>query len=245
VAAGHVEISPIETWMRREKGGRRTIPWLRDAVRDRVLTDAEIARLWSASETVSPLVRAFVRVLLLTACRSSEITGLAWREVQREPAGDGPERCLALMLPATRTKNRHAHRVPLAELAQAELDALLHECHAATLRTTPASILDFPGMASRVAGVCRSLRKAAGFDNWSWHDMRRSAATAMARLGCPREHVEAALNHITDRGGLIGIYQRYNFENEGAQALLRWQTHVAALVSPSSVAPVVPIRRPR
>jgi hypothetical protein len=51
----------------------------------------------------------------------------------------------------------------------------------------------------------------------------------MARIGCPREHVEAALNHISSRGGLTGIYQRYDYDREAAQALLRWQAHVAAL----------------
>jgi hypothetical protein len=55
----------------------------------------------------------------------------------------------------------------------------------------------------------------------------------MARMGCPREHVEAALNHISARGGLIGIYQRHEFETEAARALLLWQGHVAALVADS------------
>jgi hypothetical protein len=77
------------------------------------------------------------------------------------------------------------------------------------------------------------------FDNWTWHDLRRSAATGMARLGCPREHVEAALNHISARGGLVGIYQRHTFDMEAAGALLRWQSHVATLVGRSGGANVV------
>lgn len=78
-------------------------------------------------------------------------------------------------------------------------------------------------------------------DGWSWHDCRRTAATAMARLGCARETVEAALNHITARGGLVGIYQQYDFEIEGAPALLCWQAHVEALVE--DLTKVLPSRR--
>lgn len=170
-------------------------------------------------------MRAFTRVLLLTTCRSSEITGVAWREVQRESAGNGSERCTALTLSALRTKNRRTHHVPLGELAEAELNALSRALNG------PETGLVFPGMASRVAGVCRTLRKSVGFDDWTWHDLRRSAATAMARLDCPREHVEAALNHISDRGGLIGIYKRHDFQSKGGMALLRWQAHVAALIT--------------
>jgi len=93
-----------------------------------------------------------------------------------------------------------------------------------------ATDLVFPGIASRVAAICRSLRRQTAILDWSWHDLRRSAATGMARLGCPREHVEAALNHISARGGLVGIYQRHTFDSEAASALLRWQAHIATLV---------------
>jgi integrase len=134
----------------------------------------------------------------------------------------GAERFTALVLAPARTKNRRGHRVPLATAAAAELQALAPPGDA----WSPATGLVFPGIASRTAGLCRALRQAAGIDDWTWHDLRRTAATAMARLGCPREHVEAALNHISPRGGLTGIYQRYHFDQEAARALLRWQAAV-------------------
>ena len=45
VALGHIEASPVETWIRKEKGGRRTIPWMRDGIRERVLTGGELAKI--------------------------------------------------------------------------------------------------------------------------------------------------------------------------------------------------------
>ena len=168
-----------------------------------------------------------------------ELAGLAWREIAIEPDAAGGDTFVSLTLPPTRTKNRRPHRVPLGELAGAALAEL------AAARAAPAAAagLVFPGISSRTAAVCRTLRRRASIKGWSWHDCRRTAATTMARLGCPREAVEAALNHISARGGLIGIYQRYNFEEVAGQALLRWQAHVASLIGAGGAVVTLRIRK--
>lgn len=226
IAVGHIETSVVDQWLVREKGGRRSIPWLRDGIRERVLSDTELAKLWTASASLDAAGRVFMRLLLLTACRSGEITGLAWHEVERDVDDCGTERFTALVLPAAKTKNRRGHRVPLTTTAASELAVLAPSGQG----QPPAAALVFPGIGSRTAGICRALRKGSGVRDWSWHDLRRTAATTMARIGCPREHVEAALNHISTRGGLTGIYQRYDYDQEAAQALTRWQVHVRSLV---------------
>ena len=48
------------------------------------LSDDELKRVWAAAESLDPMARAFARLTLLTACRSSEITGLSWSEIQTE-----------------------------------------------------------------------------------------------------------------------------------------------------------------
>jgi integrase len=216
----------MDVWLRREKAGRRSIPWMRDGIRERVLTDGELAKLWDAAASLDTAARVFTRLLVLTACRSGEIAGLSWREVERATGCNGQLSAAALILPPTRTKNGRGHRVPVASLAADELQALAED----TNHQDRFAGLVFPGIPSRTAAICRALRTRVGIDDWTWHDIRRTAATGMARLGCPREHVEAALNHISARGGLVGIYQRHTFDTEAAAALLRWQTHVATLV---------------
>jgi integrase len=188
VALGHVEANPIDVWLRRERGGRRTIPWMRDGIRERVLTDAELVRLWDAAASLDPAARGFTRLMMLTACRSGEISGLAWREIERDVGTDGRASPSALLLPQTRTKNGRAHRVPLGVLAALEVRSLGNESDASGAR------LVFPRIPTRTAAICRVLRQRVGATDWTWHDLRRTAATGMARLGCPREHVEAALN---------------------------------------------------
>jgi len=195
-SAGHLAASPVDEWFRREKGGRCSIPWMRDGTRERVLSDDELKRVWAAAESLDPTARAFARLTLLRACRFSEMTGLSWSEIQTEVSGGGTKHFAALLLPPGRTKNRRSHRVPLSALAAAELAA--HDPSGDT--SAHVTGLVFAGVASRTAAICRALRKAAAVDDWSWHDFRQTAATTMARLGCPREHVEAALNHISARG---------------------------------------------
>ncbi len=54
---------------------------------------------------------------------------------------------------------------------------------------------------------------------WRWHDLRRTARTGMTRLGVPREHAEAAVNHISARSALERTYDRYDYGPEIIAAL--------------------------
>jgi hypothetical protein len=58
----------------------------------------------------------------------------------------------------------------------------------------------------------------------------------MTRLGVPRDHAEAAINHVSGRSKLERIYDRHDYSAEIVAALTRWQAHVAALVSPQPMA---------
>ena len=54
---------------------------------------------------------------------------------------------------------------------------------------------------------------------WRWHDLRRTVRTGLTRLGVPREHAEASINHIGGRAGLVGTYERYDYAQEIIAAL--------------------------
>ena len=68
--------------------------------------------------------------------------------------------------------------------------------------------------------------------HWTFHDLRRSAATGLARLGVNLPVVERILNHTgASFSGVAGIYQRHSFDNERRHALDLWGTHIERLVS--------------
>jgi hypothetical protein len=68
--------------------------------------------------------------------------------------------------------------------------------------------------------------------HWVPHDLRRSCASGMARLGVAIPTIEKVLNHRSGTfRGIVGVYQHYDFAAEMKVALNRWSDHVAAVVA--------------
>ena len=75
------------------------------------------------------------------------------------------------------------------------------------------------------------LQRVAAPPRWTLHDIRRTVATNLQRLGVRLEVTEAILNHISGtQGGIVGIYQRHTFSEEKKIALTTWAEHVAAIL---------------
>jgi integrase len=71
----------------------------------------------------------------------------------------------------------------------------------------------------------------SGVTNWRLHDLRRTAATGLQRLGVRLEVTEQVLNHVSgSRAGIVGVYQRHDFASEKRAALDAWGAHVQAIV---------------
>ena len=67
---------------------------------------------------------------------------------------------------------------------------------------------------------------------WSVHDLRRTVATGLQRLGVRLEVTEAVLNHISgSRGGIAGVYQRHDWAAEKRAALDAWAAHVLSVAA--------------
>ncbi len=59
---------------------------------------------------------------------------------------------------------------------------------------------------------------------WTLHDLRRTFAHQWQRMGIKIEHTEATLNHISGtRGGIVGVYQTYNYETELKDFYAQWE----------------------
>ena len=190
--------------------------------RDRVLDDGELLRLWRAAETIGGPAGACIKLLMLTGQRRSEIGRLQWNEV-----GDD-----ALNLAAARMKGRIGHSVPLSTQAAA-------------------IIASMPRAGDHVFGrpVRFDLLKSAldiqmgSIPKWVVHDIRRSVASGMARIGVPVPVIEKILAHRSGTfGGITAVYQRHSFMPEMAAALQKWADHVDRLVSGKS-AKVVKLQR--
>ena len=60
------------------------------------------------------------------------------------------------------------------------------------------------------------------------HDLRRTAATGMARANVPPHVVERILNHVGGSiRGVAAVYNRHAYADEKRRALEDWAEHVA------------------
>jgi integrase len=72
---------------------------------------------------------------------------------------------------------------------------------------------------------------AVTIPHWTFHDLRRTCATGMARLGIPVRVTEAVLNHVSGTGGgIVAVYQRHDYADEKRQALDAWARLVGELL---------------
>ena len=75
------------------------------------------------------------------------------------------------------------------------------------------------------------LDSDSGVTDWRLHDIRRTSATGLQRLGVRLEVTEAVLNHVSgSRAGIVGVYQRHTWSDEKRAALNSWGEHVAAII---------------
>lgn len=230
------------------------------AARDRVLSDNELASIWNASVSLILPFAAFFRLLLLTGQRREEVSGMNWAELDRGTA--------VWSIPAKRAKNGMAHLVPLSPEVVTELDALSEAKQLAdakafketatdspdidparwpkvghVLSTTPGkSISGFSKAKAALDLAMVDVRENQPLDAWRVHDLRRTLATGLQRLGVRFEVTEAVLNHVSGaRSGVAGIYQRHDWKEEKRSALEAWARHVAAIVTPADASNIVAI----
>ena len=201
----------------------------RNPPRDRILTDTETTALWGACAELGPAGQA-VCLLLLTGCRLGEVFGARWSEID---AAD-----MLWRLPRERTKNGVAHTVPLAPQAWAIIAAQPRFAGCDLIFTNDGR-RPIGGFSRLKHDLDQAMKSAVP---WTLHDVRRSAASGMQRLGVPVEVIEAALNHRSGTfRGIVGVYQRHDYLDERRAALQRWADHIEQLVS-GKLATVLPMR---
>ena len=54
-------------------------------------------------------------------------------------------------------------------------------------------------------------------------------------MGIKIEHTEAALNHVSGtRGGIVGVYQTYNYETELKDCYAQWEKRLLLILKAST-----------
>ena len=89
-----------------------------------------------------------------------------------------------------------------------------------------------------------SAKAGIAEEGWRLHDLRRTCASGMQKLGTRVEAIERALNHRSGvYRGVVGIYQTDKLDDECAVAFQRWADRVDEIVGDKRPAKVVKLRR--
>ena len=199
------------------------------AARERVLSDCELVLVWRAAEAAPMVWSVFFRLLLLTGQRRSEVAGMRWEELDRKSA--------VWVIQPARAKNGKAHLVPLSNSVLALIDlaagGMEWPRQGYVLTTTNRSAISGISKAKvALDAAIERLNDGKAIAQWRLHDIRRTVATGLQRLGVRFEVTEAVLNHVSGaKGGVAGVYQRHDWAAEKRAALEAWAAEIERLLT--------------
>ncbi|WP_063533322.1 integrase family protein [Burkholderia sp. MSMB1589WGS] len=208
----------------------------------RFLTDAEVGALINWLPNFSRNVEDALTLYLWTGTRGAEIGAMEGTEITEERDG------LWWTIPKVKTKSaRHEKatdlRVPLVGRADAIVRRRLERYGKGWL---------FPAergghMQQKVFGQAvhchmpysetrpEQERPRLPVTHWAPHDLRRTARTMLAALGCPYEIGEAILGHMLP--GVGGIYNRHSYDAERRHWLTQLDEKLEAVTRPHQSSP--------
>ena len=204
----------------------------KEKIRNRVLTDDELRVLWLACGHEGASGEA-IRLMILTGARRGEVGEMSRQEVEQDHQ--------LWNLLAERTKNGRPHTIPLSTQAWTLIEARprFADCNFVFSADGKRAVNNWDEVKHRI-----SAKAGITASSWRLHDLRRTCASGMQRLGVSVPVVEKALNHGSNSfRGIIATYQTHDYADEIRVALQRWSDCVADLVSGRKPSTVVRLRK--
>lgn len=194
--------------------------------RDRVLSDSELCEIWHASGELGYPFSNLVQFLMLTAQRRGEVVNMTWDQYNQEQG--------LWVIPRENTKNDRQHDIPLSPMA---ITTLMNCKDMGEYVFTSAGTKPFENVSRAKAQLDQILRatrknqKRFPIGAWRLHDLRRTAASGMARLGVAPHVIEKVLNHSSGIiSGVAAVYNRHQYTKEIGEALALWESHLQGVL---------------
>jgi integrase len=229
---------------------------IKETARDRCLSDDEIRIFWAGSEKLGWPFGPMFKLLLLTSQRRDEVGSMEWSEMTLDKG--------LWTIPREKAKNDRTHEVHLSELALEIISVLprISRPRADGTGSEPSPFVFTTNGERPVSGFSKAKRRLdkhmlqalgaqleatgknphqAAIEVWILHDLRRTAATGMARLNIAPHVVDRILNHVSGTiKGVAAVYNRHAYLDERKAALEAWGRYVERLLPPAPVN-VVPL----
>lgn len=168
----------------------------------------QAARIWIAGTKLGRR-GAMVCFILLTGARLTEARKMSWADLRLDDPQLGPH----WATPQKHAKNNRGHLVPLVP----PLVALLRWLPPRVVMRKQVSPLVFAGRGGKpISGITpirAAMRREAGLEVGTFHDMRRTIVTALGNHGFDPHVADTLLNHAAAATlpGVMGAYQRSEF----------------------------------
>lgn len=201
----HVDFNPVS-------GVRSPV---KSKPRERVLSLDEARAVWKAAQAEPYPSGSLICLLMLTGARLREIGNAQVSWLDRANA--------CLDIPGEAYKTGDPTIIPLIPEAMEIVERIPKPPRGPYLITSnggkrPVWTATPEALARIREGAEAKLGRK--IDRWTIHDLRRTAATHMARLGVDEIVVERVLGHRI--GGVKGVYNRYRYIDEKREALKLW-----------------------
>jgi integrase len=198
----------------------------KQASREHVLSPQELRRVWEAAGELGYPFGSFFRLLILTGQRRNEVAKLRWDRL--DLAADQP----VWRLEAEDTKAKRVHLLPLSPEAVAILRDLQKD------RSDDGYVFTTTGD-TPISGFSKAkqqLDKRSGVTGWILHDLRRTAASGLAKLNSSEAVLSRILNHAPSRSeGITGrVYNHHDYLPQMRSALEQWAAHVTGPAEPGN-----------
>ncbi len=217
-------------------------------IRDRVLIEEEMKKFWYGLDhaKMDETTKLALKLLLTTAQRKAEVASAEWTEFDLAAKW--------WTIPSSKSKNNQPHRVWLSSLSLAVLNQIkeisgdnhfLFPSPVRRKRTNDESL----AISNHITGraISQSLLNnqtepkddstkekkkmdAFGVEHFTPHDLRRTCATNMTKLGVSRFIVGRVLNHL-EKKSATSIYDHYTYDKEKQLALDVWARKLESIIT--------------
>lgn len=187
-----------------------------ESVRDRYLEMPDVARIYRTADLLGYPYGGYLKMLLLTGQRRTEVASMRWQDVDLDAA--------TWTMGSADTKAARAQLVPLSPQAVAILRAapMIGEY---VWTTDGRSHVQNYTKAKLKLDQFLAGHEAGPLDSWRLHDLRRTVATHMVRLGVSETVVGRVLNHAL-QGVTARVYALHSYAPEKRSALDRWAAEI-------------------
>lgn len=212
IERGLAEANPVSAISKRSEGETR---------RERYYNEDEIKELWSFFEKQIQPTQSVLKMLLICGQRKGETSRMKWEDIR----GD------VWTIPAEDAKGKRPHDVPLSDMALEIIKKMKPRTGKGRYVFASPKKDDKP--VEWLKRAVKNIKDDSEVKDFRPHDLRRTVATYMAKLGTDRTVLGKILNHkgLAGDGQVTAIYDRHSYMSQKRQAMNRWSGHLQKILS--------------